>query len=345
MRALARYAETNAIARALLSELLTEARFAELIRAPSLRDAWALLRGTCYEAVSANLPEPDPVMVNVLLRRANGDRFRRSIRGLRGAPRAVGQVLMSRWELDDLERVLRLWHGNKQALDEHVPSFSPFSSLPLQDIAVAGTMGEIAAALRRTPYCEPIRGGAETYQAESSLFYVEMALEKDYYARLLTSLARLGRPDAVKVQSLVAAEIDLVNLSWLARLRGGEAPEKSIRAGLIPGPSRISKALAGSDLSAGSLAEASRPFIGGMTGGEGQAALDLERIAFLELTLAEMAAGTARRLLADFPFSISCVVAFYLLSRLELRDLSTVFAGKAIGAGESEIRERLFSLG
>jgi vacuolar-type H+-ATPase subunit C/Vma6 len=344
MRSLARYAETNAITRALLSELLTAQDFADLVHAPSSREAWSILGRTSYEALLPDLPESDPLAVDALLRGATAGRFSRGIRALRGKPGMVGEVLLSRWELDDLERALRLWHSKDTGLERHFSSLPSFYAISISDVLAAESIGGVAEALKGTPYPGPVHGSVQAYEAEGSVFYVEVALEKDYYRRLLASLAALGRSDALEAERMVATEVDLLNLSWLARLRRGEAPEKSIRACLIPGPSLLTRRLAGSDLSADTLAEASRQFLGGKNAGEGQGTRDLDQIAFLESMLADMAAGMARRLLGGFPFSITCIVAFYLLTRLELRNLSIVFTGKAIGADEGKIREKLHGL-
>ena len=57
-----------------------------------------------------------------------------------------------------------------------------------------------------------------------------------------------------------------------------------------------------------------------------------------------MVIDTARNILIGYPFSIGCVFAFYLLKRTELRNLNTVFAGRWLGADETEILNRLYGV-
>ena len=344
MRSVARYAETNAITRALLSELLTAQHFAGLAQAPSPREAWAVLRKTSYGTLLPDFPEADALALNGHLRRAAAMRFNHGIRALRGKPRAVADILLSRWELDDLERVLRLWHSRESSFQPRLSFYPSVHAVPILDVLAADSIGGVAEALKRTPYFEPIRDSAEIYEAEGTIFHVEAALEKDYYARLLASLEALGKRDAVDAERIVAAEIDLLNLSWLARLCREEAPEATIRASLIAGPLGLTKRLVNSPLSADALAEVSRAFLGNRAADQGEDVSDIERIAALESLLTEMAAGMARKLLSGFPFSIACVFAFYLLIRLEFKNLGVVFAGKAVGAGAGEIRARLFGI-
>jgi len=338
---IARYAESNAVTRAMLSEFLSPQDFQDLLRAAPA-EAWAVLSRTAY---GPSLPETavaDPLGVDALLRHAAAQRFKRAIRTLKGRARAVGRILLSRWDLDNLEYALRVWHKKETALQQYLSTQSLVHDVRVLDVCAAQSIRAVAEVLKRSPYFEPVSLSAALYESEASTFHVEVALEKDYYARLLAALAALGKTETREGQNIVALEIDLLNLSWLARLRQAEVPEALLRSCMVPGPSALSKRLAASDLSAKTLAEAGLQLLGDAGGGPG--ASELERIALLESLLTTTAAATARKLLSGFPFHIGCVFAFYLLIRLELRNLRAVFAGKAAGAGENEIRARLYGL-
>ena len=72
---------------------------------------------------------------------------------------------------------------------------------------------------------------------------------------------------------------------------------------------------------------------------------NLNQIALLENVVNQMAVAEARKLLAGYPFSITGVFAFYLLLRIELKNLIALFAGKESGLNEEAIRKYLYGLG
>jgi len=257
----------------------------------------------------------------------------------------VATLLLSRWDLDNLEFAFRLWHGKDLSLEEFLTYPCFVHSIPVLEITRAETIDEAALALRYTPYFEPVIASAKTYKEKRSIFYVEMELEKDYYRRLLEAVQALGGTDARKGESIIASEIDILNLSWLARLlHYYEVRTTEFRELMIPGPSAISRQLASPDLTSDALDGLGSMFLLEKLSEEGKGLSNLERISELEYIVREMAVDAARRLLAGYPFSIICILSFYHLKKVELRNLYTTFAGKATGLAETEISKRLYGL-
>jgi V/A-type H+-transporting ATPase subunit C len=345
MRSLARYGVANAITRTMLSELLAREDFDEIVRAGSLEEAWVVLRKTAYRDWLPEDVRPDPLAMEKLLREAAALRFKRAIRTLKGKPLEVGTILLSRWDLDNLEFAFRLWHARDLSLEEFLTYPCFVDEIPILEITRAETIDEIALALRHTPYFEPVSASAKAYKEKRSVFYVELELEKDYYRRLLEAVQALGGADARKGESIIASEIDILNLSWLARLlQYYEVRTSEFRELMIPGPSAVSRQLASPDLTADDLDGLGSVFLLEKLSEEGKGSSNLQRISELEYMVREMAVDAARRLLAGYPFSITCVLSFYHLKRVELRNLYTVFVGKATGLAESEISTRLYGL-
>ena len=219
MKSLARYAAANAVTRTMLSELLTGADLENLARAESLHAAWLALRKTSY---GQWIPEdhPEEVMgVERILREVTAARFKRSAHTLRGKPREVSTSLLARWELDNLQFALRLWHAKDTGLQAYLTFPSFVNDIAIYDIVEAETVEEIALILRNTPYFEAVSQSVKVYRDRRSVFFVEIALERDYYRRLLGAIDELGGNDATQAERIVSAEIDLINLSWLAVLR------------------------------------------------------------------------------------------------------------------------------
>lgn len=345
MRSLARYGVTNAVTRTMLTELLTKEDFDALVRSPSLEATWIALRKTAYRDWVPEDPGVNPLAMEKLVREATAFRFKRSTRTLKGKPKEVGTLLLSRWELDNLEFALRLWHGQDESLGEILSYPSFVHPMPIFEIVGAETIDEIAVALKDTPYFEPITASAKTYKQKRSIFYVEVALERDYYRRVLDAIRALGGRDAIEGGKIIAAEIDKSNLTWLARLlQYYDVRTQELREYMIPGPSPVSARLASADLTADLLDDISLRVMPGGLGEEDKGVSSIERVSLLEHMVNEMAVDVSRRLLAGYPFRITGTLSFYLLKRVELRNLSTVFVGKASGLSASELSGRLYGL-
>jgi vacuolar-type H+-ATPase subunit C/Vma6 len=345
MKSVGRYAATNAIARTMLSELLTRADFEAIARSETADGAWLALRKTSYKDWVPGDRPSDILGVEKILREATALRFKRSLYALRGKPREVGIDLLTRWEVDNLEFALRLWHGKDLDLQEFLTYPSFVNDVPVYDVTEAETLEEIALALKDTPYFKPISASAKAYSAKHSIFFVEMELERGYYTRLVAAVRELGGSDAAQALKIVSAEIDMLNLSWLMRLveYHGIQPG-SFHEFMIPGPSEISRSLSEPGLTLDRLRQIKGKLLPDRIPRPAENAPQLDTLTLMEGMVREMAVDTARSALAGFPFSIGCVFAFYLLKRAELRNLHTAFAGKALGAGESDIMDRLYGL-
>jgi V/A-type H+-transporting ATPase subunit C len=345
MRSLARYATTNAVTRTMLSELLTAADLESIARSESVQSAWLALRKTPYERWVPEDPPGEVLAIERILREVTAARFRRSAHTLRGKPRQVSTALLARWDLDNLEFALRLWHSKDTSLQDYLTFPSFVNDIPIYDVVEAETLEEIALILRHTPYFEPVSSSVRMYREKNSIFFVEIVLERDYYERLLSVIRELGGKDAAQAQRIVSAEIDLVNLSWLARLvEYYEVEPASFQAYMIPAPSEISRRLAEPGVTTERLKDLRSRLVGERSAEGAEGTSHLDTIAMIEGMVSEAAVDTARSALAGYPFSIACVFAFYLLKRTELKNLNTVFGGKEIGVPDNEILSRLYGL-
>ena len=345
MRSLARYAATNALTRTMLSELLSRSDFDHILRSETLDGAWLALRKTSYGDWIREDPPSDTAGAEKVLREATAARFKRAIRSLRGAPRDVASILLSRWDIDNLEFALRLWHGRDNTLQKYLtyPTFA--DDIQVHDIVEAETLEEIALILSHTPYFDPVRTSLRAYREKKSIFFVEMALERDYYARLLRAVRDIGGTDAKQAEKVIGAEIDMINLSWLARMVDYYGIKvEQFHEYVIPGPSEVSRRLAAPGLSDQDLKDIRGDFLGRRSSEEGEGFSQLEGVALMEGLVREMAVDAAHRSLAAYPFSIGCVFAFYLLKRLEFMNLQTVFVAKSIGPAAGDASARLYGL-
>jgi vacuolar-type H+-ATPase subunit C/Vma6 len=327
------------------SEILTPQDFEACAAAMSLPDLWATLEKTSYGQWLSPTPSSDAFDIERQLHQATALRFRRALRTLRGKPLLAATILLSRWDLDVLLMALRRWHGRSDNATAcgFYPTFTHI--LPLTRILEADGLVEVAATLRHTPYADPILSQARAYHEKRSIALVEVALERDYYQRLLSAIAALGGRDAQESEVLVSAEIDLLNLTSLARrLHYDQAAPNTIVESLVPGPSRVYRALGRSGASLDTAMGALSGRLIGAAGELTRSSVSPEAIALLERAGHELLTGLARQALAGFPFRFTCVLALYTFKRLELRNLRAVFAAKAAGLNAEETVARLHGL-
>ncbi len=346
MKSLSRYAATNALTRTMLGELLRREDYESLARAESVESAWIALRKTAYERW---LPEEAPTEVlgiEKVITEVTASRFRRSLANLRGKTLEVGRLLLARWELDNLEFALRLWHAKDVSLAKFLIESQIVNAIPIYDVVEAESIEKIALELRHTPYFEALASSIDTYNRRKAIFFVEIELEKHYYRRLLDAAVALGGIDAKRALKIMGAEIDIINVTLLARLMEyHQVKPEDLRSCVIEGPSEISRLLSSSEFSAAEIEDVKSRILGQYAGEISQQKTKLDSVSMLEHMVREAAVGIARTMLMGYPFSITCVFAFYLLKRNELENLRTVFGGMAIGASEDEILKQLFGIG
>lgn len=344
MKSLSRYAVANTVVRARLSNLLTGRDFESIAQAGSLEDAWGVLTRTSYGEILPAWSGQSVYEIDALLHNASGRRFQDAARPLRDPAGGAGAILLSRWDLDVLEYALRLWHagepgpGNAGGYGTFVNSFSPDAVTALENLEDAVQL------LKHTPFARPIQRASEDYAAKHSLFPVENALERDYYRRLFDALNRLGGQDGRDARAMIGAEVDLLNLACLARLLNYyDVIPEDFHAYVIPSGSPASKRLLQRGMSVENIFDLLTRAMAGVPGAAGPQPAPVEQISLLENALNEIMSASARRALVGYPFSFKSVLAFYILTRIELRALRSLIAAKNMGPGgvvPPESRER-----
>ncbi len=344
MISLARYAATNAIIRTLLSDLLDKRDYQSITSAQSVDGAWAELRKTCYGRWIPDEAPRDLLEIERLLNHASVEHFRRSLKLLKGKPLHVANLLLSRWELDDLEFALRIWHGGEKNLARHLSYPSLVHDVPIYEVVEAESIDAVALALRHTPYFEPVARAIPAYKAKKSIFYIEIELEKDYYSRLCSGISELGGMDAKNGLKIVSAEIDLTNLMLMRRLvEYFDVETSALKDYAIPGGSRVSQSIISGAVTKDSLVEIESKLIEKKSTSFSHRD-KLASILALEGFVRMMSIQAATRALVAYPFTINCVFAFYLLKRNELHNLRTIFSGAILGVEQSQVMSMLYGV-
>ncbi|HOG46057.1 MAG TPA: V-type ATPase subunit [Anaerolineae bacterium] len=339
------YARPNAAMRAMLGALLAPQEKRALVAAPSLEDAMRRLRATPYgrdlavaEAGGELLP------LEKALQRTLVGTYGRLIRTLEGAPRDLVEELLRHFEVDDIKAILRgLATGAPAAkIRALLVPLGRWERLPLERLLAAPSVAEAVRALGRLPYARPLGEALPRYEAERSLFPLEVALDLDYFRRLWARLEALSGGDRVGAVRILGARYDVLNVTWLLRykltyrLSAQEIFNYTLPHGYRVDDGVIRRATTAGDL-AGLIAALPQPYRGLLAPLEGAS------LAHMEAALCRYLWHDARALLAGYPFQAGAILAYLHLKEAEVHDLVAILAGKRSGRPAAEIEALLWS--
>jgi len=346
MRALARYAFINAKLRARLSLFLTDDQFRQLAAAQDLETLYGMLGQTRFAPLARELSHTqDMTSVESRLLSHELATYKMVLEHTRGVPKQVVEVMMSHHEVAKLKVLLRLWH-TKDARAEHLAYPGVICHpLPSESIRHARSTEELVDLLDGTPYARPLKMAAAAYVSEGNLFYLESALDVDYYGRLWAVVNKLSFGDRTRARSLVGLEIDIENIRWMLRLQHYyKMPLGQMLALLIPNGDRVDevfvrRAAAGADFK-GVIAST----VGGLVSDFPDVIPVETEVASLEMmeeVLWHYYLGEVRRGMHGYPFTITTIIGYLKLAEVERRNLVCALNGKRYKLAPSEIERNL----
>jgi len=350
--ALSTYAFINAKLRARISQLLEPEFFRTLARSRSFVEAIAMLAGTRYEAASDAYNRTGDVKLTELeLVRAEwsalGDLGRYTPPEIEPFTRAV----LAEFEVATVKHALRLWFERTvrgRAIDDKVAYLIRDESVhafSIDECINAGSVGEVEEALADRPYLPAIRDALATVGESGSLFAVEVALDRWYYAQLREAAARLSSRDSEIALRLIGIQIDIRNVNWIVRMkRYYDLDAAGVHESIVPG----GELLATGELESAHAAERPiEPLLSALgsgysalvSRGAGEEARGAERLALLEELLRAVLFQEIRRTLGGYPFTIGVVLAYFLLTQNEIRVLISVLNAKYYDLAPERIEE------
>jgi vacuolar-type H+-ATPase subunit C/Vma6 len=219
------YALVQATVRALRSEMLTPETWTALVRAESFDAVLNILSETAYGPyleIERHLLTPRRVVYQIRWHLAEA--YEKLIRI---TPRPGQQLLLRLWhtyEVDNLKATLRGIEAGA-SWDQVLHLLSPMRkhiSLTLADLermVRAGTIPLAVERIRHTPYYDTLFHALERYQAERSLFPIEVALDLDHRRTVWQAVNELSGTDYEQALRLVGTVLDVDNLLWAIRYR------------------------------------------------------------------------------------------------------------------------------
>lgn len=349
MQNLSAYAFINAKVRAMIGQFLSAEDLNRLLHAKDIEEAIAVFKDTPYAALVRVdvLHEKGLEFIEKELKSYDISLHQKIMRGLpEGVPKEIAALLKERYELDQVKVLLRIW--NQKAGDEarqYVDAEAFVHPVDIDKVMAARDADELAGAFAKTPFAAPILATKEKYQKTGSLFYIEAALDRDYFDRLWQEIDRLSGQDREIARRMVAIEIDIENISGLLRLKQYyDLPFTEAAPMVLPHGYKTNERLLRSIF----LKEGGGTTLRGLAVGPYQdlaelfgRGIDRSQLHLMEGVLTQVLLQEARRVLAGFPFTIGTVLGYLILKRMETRDIISILYSKSYGMKPDQIRGTL----
>jgi V/A-type H+-transporting ATPase subunit C len=224
------YAAINARVRVMYSYLLSGEELARLSQAPDLAALVAALRQTVYGPYLESLRDKDltPETIIYQIKRRLADVYQSVINVAPPHTRSLFVQLSRYYEVNNLKAILRgIVTGPDRATGEslwdrvspHLFPYGPMSVLPAQAMVESGSVAAAVELLHGTPYYDTLSFAMKRYNAEQSLFPLEVALDLDYWRKLWQEARKLLGQDQGPATRIIGSLLDLNNIMWAIRYR------------------------------------------------------------------------------------------------------------------------------
>ena len=342
MRDLTKYAFANAKIRAMRSCLLDASRMNRLADCAGVGELKDELKKTAYKEVMERLPADgaDLISLEKELIRYDVALFRKIYLTLNSSSiKGFFEVFLQRYEVEQLKVALRIWHKKIPVdIDDYLLGEKVLFPIDFTKIILCQNIEEVLLLLNDTPYERPLWWAREKFKSTNSLFFLEVALDIDYYERLVACTERFAPLDRSIARKLIGIEVDIINIHWLIRLRKFYSASIGLDW-VIPGGDLIDKAHIRQFFTSDGLGQvvatiARGPYAKLQELVEGDPQL-------IENFLYEVMFREVRRSLAGFPFTIGTVLGYLILKHRETTNLISLFYAKSLGLKKDAIASLL----
>jgi V/A-type H+-transporting ATPase subunit C len=225
------------------SHLLTKDFFTRLVEAGDFEELHALLEQTIYrreanEALLLNPMRPDydqALSLNLIAA------FRKILDAVGGEPRRLVNILLARYDVQNVKALLRGKHGNATP-GEIINILVPVGSLRMDQLEQLAQEREIRDVInsmnsQQVKYARPlVEAYGDFTKKEHDLSVLEIALDKYFYRDAIGQLK--GKDTNTEmVRQMIVGEVDMRNISTLVRIRGVRLEDADVDNLRIPGGS------------------------------------------------------------------------------------------------------------
>lgn len=337
------YANVNARVRAIYSALITPLEWSELINASDYRFLIGLLRPTVYGPYLMQVDEKDltPRRAVYQIDKQMADIFSTV---LRIAPEPTCPLLTQfyrNFEVDNLKAVLRgiLSGGTWDRLRYFLFPLGSVTVLPAQTMVQSGSVAEAVEQLRGTPYYVTLSHAMRRYSAEQSLFPLEVALDLNYWRTIWKEINQLPNRDRLQALQIMGSLLDLNNLMWAIRYRvyydlsEEEIINYTLSVGHQVRDADIRAIAAGAD-----IPEVVGRIYPNLTDVYTLLLEPSKGLPELETRLQRIVRDHCKKAFMGYPFHIGVPLAYLVLKKMEIQDLTVLIEAKSSGLSTDEFR-------
>ena len=339
------YAAINAHVRSMYSSMLTEQEFTRLIEAPDFASLLEQLKGTGYGPYLERVGEKDLTARRAAyqIRERLADAYNTLITTAPSQTKNLLMQLYRHFEVTNLKAVLRgivagwTWDQVRFLLFP----FGPSGVIPAEAMIETHNVASAVELLQGTPYYETLSFAMKRYSAEGTLFPLEVALDLTYWRNLWNDVMQLTGQDRTQAMRIIGPYLDSTNLMWAIRYRVyHHLSEEEIVNYTLPFGYRVSdeairSIAAGADI--GMVVSRIYPGLPDIDSLLEQP----QGLQALELLLQRNVVAACRAAFLGDPFHIGIPIAYLMLFRMEVQDLTVLLEEKETGIKVEDIRKYL----
>lgn len=361
------YSYINARIHGLTSKLLTEAQISSFDRAGSITEVLHLLRSGYYNNLAEIYNKTGDIKMIELELFQHHRRVYSNLK--KHSPELLGSVIDAfavKLDFYTIKNALRLWFDQsirKRPISEfiaYIPEDITWKGVSPHQIINSGTKKELEDTASLAGIKDDIPNFSEELESvfrDSSLFYLELAVDRGFYIKFLSTISMLGSRDHNILISLIGKEIDVRNITRFLRfpklfteIHASWSREKKtahIEKIVIPGGSRFSvkdfelAVLKG--LSTGSAASGIISMINksdyiqidedivASSGIEMKRRNQLKTLLQIEHSLQSHLLKSAKKSKLEDPFTIGTLAAYLILKEREITRVRSLINAKYYG--------------
>lgn len=159
-----------------------------------------------------------------------------------GPYKAFFKVLLMKYEIDDLQLILRTIARGESTVDikEHFIHSEKYTKVPYEKLIASRTVIQFVENLKGTPYYEELKTTTQEDVTKRE-FHMEMKLNILIYRLLMEKAKCLDDEDRQIVENLVGTQIDCLNIQWIYRAtKYFDISREEILIYSLPGGNRLS---------------------------------------------------------------------------------------------------------
>gem|GEM_PF-336215 len=337
---LTKYSFANAKIRAMLSRLYDAGYFKRLSDSEDVYELLDLLKNTSYKNIAERIKKETLNLEHLEHELVLNDlHIYKKVYGMLPTNTEKNFVILmtQRFEIDELKFILRAWHKKMEVeLSDFLYGEKVAFNIDFKKILSCNNIEEIILLLDETPYKQPLLKAKDKFKERNSTFYLESALDLNYYQRLLDFCNKFSLSDKKISRKILGIEIDIENINSLIRLRKYYSLSMAeMMDVVIPGGEKIDKDSVRKFYATDGLTK----IVEGVAFGQYAKVKELveANIYFIENFLYEILLREVKRVLAGFPFTIGTIIGYLILKRRETRNLISLIYAKSLGAKSEDI--------